>query len=90
MEEYSDDRMRLRAEMRVPGRAWLEFHIRESSAGGRELVQTAYYEPGSLWGKLYWYLLVPFHFFIFQGMAHGIMRWADQQAAIQHSSVVSL
>ncbi len=77
VEEYTPERMRLRAEMKVPGRAWLEFQIRNNPSGGRDLVQTAYYEPGSLWGRLYWYALVPLHFFVFRGMAAGIVRWAE-------------
>lgn len=77
VEEYTPERMRLRAEMKVPGRAWLEFQIRDNAGGGRELVQTAYYDPGSLWGKLYWYALIPLHYFVFRGMAAGIVRWAE-------------
>jgi hypothetical protein len=81
VEEYSPHHMRLRAEMKVPGRAWLEFQIRDNADSGRDLVQTAYYEPRSFWGKLYWYALIPIHFFVFRGMARGIVRWAEQQEA---------
>lgn len=78
VEEYSFERMRLRAEMKVPGRAWLEFSIYDTPDGGRALAQTAYYEPRSLWGKLYWYVLSPLHFFVFRGMVRGIVHWAEQ------------
>jgi uncharacterized protein YbjT (DUF2867 family) len=78
VEEYTPSRMRLRAEMKVPGRAWLEFQIRDNPDGSRDLVQTAYYEPSSLWGRLYWYTLIPIHFFVFRGMAGGIVRYAEQ------------
>ena len=78
VEEVTPNRMRLRAEMKVPGQAWLEFQIRDNADGRRDLVQTAYYEPRSLWGKLYWYALIPIHFFVFRGMARGIVHWAEQ------------
>lgn len=77
VEEYTPERMRLRAEMKVPGRAWLEFQVKSNEDGSRALVQTAYYEPFSFWGKLYWYALIPIHFFVFRGMARGIVRWAE-------------
>ncbi|HLK56326.1 MAG TPA: SDR family oxidoreductase, partial [Chthonomonadaceae bacterium] len=78
VEEYAPERMRLHAEMKLPGRAWLEFQIRENSDGSRALIQTAYYAPRSFWGMLYWYLLIPVHFFVFRGMARGLVRWAEQ------------
>ncbi len=61
----------------MPGRAWLGFRVREEG-GTRTLVQTAYYFPGSFWGRLYWYTLAPIHFFVFAGMARGIVRWAER------------
>jgi hypothetical protein len=79
VEEYSQTRLRLRAEMKVPGRAWLEFKISDSSDGSRTLTQMAYYEPRLLWGRLYWYVLMPIHYFVFRGMAHGIVRWAEKE-----------
>jgi hypothetical protein len=65
--------------MKVPGRAWLEFTIRDSADGTRTFTQTAYYFPGSIWGKLYWYMLLPLHYFVFAGMAHNIVKWAEQE-----------
>ncbi len=64
--------VRLRAEMRVPGRAWLEFRSEPAADGGTLLTQTAYFEPKGLGGLLYWYLLYPIHGFIFSGMIRGI------------------
>ncbi len=81
VEEYTPDHIRLRAEMKVPGRAWLEFQIHETKKNGNSLIQTAYYEPRSFWGKLYWYVLIPIHYFVFRGMARGIVRWAEQHDA---------
>ncbi len=63
--------VRLRAEMRLPGRAWLEFETRPEGEGTR-LVQTAYFAPRGLAGLLYWYGLYPAHGRIFSGMIHAL------------------
>lgn len=78
VEDYQENRLLLRAEMKVPGRAWLEFSIRNEEDETRTFTQTAYYFPGSFWGILYWYLLLPLHYFVFAGMARNIVRWAEQ------------
>jgi uncharacterized protein YbjT (DUF2867 family) len=57
----------LYAEMKLPGEAWLEFKVQ-----GDELVQTATFRPLGLWGRLYWYGVLPFHGFIFKGMLKAI------------------
>ncbi|CAM3304361.1 SDR family oxidoreductase [Aequorivita lipolytica] len=61
-------RLLLFAEMKLPGEAWLEFCINENN----ELIQTATFRPKGLWGRLYWYLMLPFHYFIFGGMIKNI------------------
>ena len=61
-------RLLLYAEMKLPGEAWLEFRINANN----ELIQTATFRPLGLWGRLYWYSLLPFHIFIFKGMAKNI------------------
>ncbi len=71
--------MRLRAEMKVPGRAWLEFQAEHQTAGGTLLTQTAFFEPKGLLGLLYWYVLYPVHGLIFSGL---IRTLADQATAI--------
>ncbi len=58
--------LRLRAEMKVPGRAWLQYEVLPA-AGGCRLVQTAFFEPKGLPGLLYWYGLYPVHAAIFRG-----------------------
>jgi len=63
--------LRLRAEMKVPGRAWLEFETRPEGEGTR-LVQTAYFAPRGLAGLLYWYALYPAHGRIFSGMMQAL------------------
>jgi uncharacterized protein YbjT (DUF2867 family) len=64
--------VRLRAEMRVPGRAWLEFQATPHPDGTTLLTQTAFFEPKGLSGLLYWYLLYPVHRLIFSGLIRRI------------------
>lgn len=59
------------ADMKVPGEAWLDFRI-EQEKDRYYLVQTATFRPKGLFGRLYWYSLVPFHFFIFKKMARAL------------------
>lgn len=61
-------RLLLFAEMKLPGEAWLEFRIDENNI----LHQTATFRPRGLKGRLYWYSIVPFHYFIFGGMIKNI------------------
>jgi uncharacterized protein YbjT (DUF2867 family) len=72
--------LRLRAEMKVPGEAWLEFRIDEFEGGSR-LIQRARFHPRGLWGRLYWLVLVPFHGLIFPRMARRLAGDAERFAA---------
>jgi len=65
-----EKRLLLFAEMRLPGEAWLEFRIDEENV----LHQIATFRPRGLFGRLYWYSLVPFHYFIFGGMIRNIAK----------------
>lgn len=65
-----EKRLLLFAEMKLPGEAWLEFSIDDKNV----LHQIATFRPKGLWGRLYWYSLVPFHYFIFDGMIKKIAR----------------
>jgi uncharacterized protein YbjT (DUF2867 family) len=67
--------LRLRAEMKVPGRAWLEYEV-IPQAGGSRLVQTAFFEPKGLPGLAYWYALYPVHGLIFRGMVRVLAERA--------------
>lgn len=74
VEEYEPDgRLRLLAEMKVPGRAWLQFEV-EPVDGGTRIRQTAIFDPAGVVGLAYWYLLYPLHQFVFRGMLLGIAR----------------
>jgi len=68
-----DQRLRLAAEMKLPGRAWLEFEV-EGDASGSTIHQTATFDPVGLLGLGYWYLLYPLHQIVFAGMLRGIAR----------------
>ena len=73
VEKFEPDHLlRLVAEMKLPGRAWLEFEVTgdDSTATIR---QTAIFDPVGLWGRLYWYALYPLHQLIFGGMLHRIV-----------------
>jgi uncharacterized protein YbjT (DUF2867 family) len=78
VEMIEPDRLvRLRAEMKVPGKAWLQFHVLAREAGDVLLSQTAFFAPKGLMGWCYWYLLYPFHALIFSGMIREISRRAE-------------
>lgn len=64
--------LRLRAEMRLPGEAWLEWTVEPVEGGGSRLRQRALYHPRGLLGRLYWYSLLPFHAIIFGQMADAL------------------
>jgi uncharacterized protein YbjT (DUF2867 family) len=73
-----DRLLRLRAEMKLPGKAWLEFDAEDIGSGRTRLTQTAFYEPRGLPGFLYWYVVFPFHGLIFGNMASRIAALAEQ------------
>ena len=76
VEEFEPDRrLRLRAEMKLPGRAWLEFEVAGSGASSM-IRQTATFDPVGLSGLAYWYLIYPLHALIFAGMLKGIAKRA--------------
>jgi hypothetical protein len=75
--------LRLRAEMRVPGLAWLDLQCEpEEDDGGARYRQRAVFFPSGLAGRLYWLAVLPFHGFIFRGMAARITAAAEADAAV--------
>ena len=70
--------LRLRAEMKLPGEAWLEWRIEPLDDGGSRLTQRAMFYPRGLMGRAYWYALIPFHALIFARLAQ---RLADATPA---------
>jgi uncharacterized protein YbjT (DUF2867 family) len=75
--------LRLRAEMKVPGRAWLQFEANPKGSNACTLVQTAFFEPRGLWGYLYWYAVAPFHASIFGSMAKRIIDAAGSASVTE-------
>jgi uncharacterized protein YbjT (DUF2867 family) len=74
----TNKQLRLRAEMKLPGKAWLQFQVEENADDSSTLTQTAFYEPRGLWGLLYWYSVNPLHGLIFGGMIKSIKKSAEK------------
>ena len=70
--------VRFRAEMKVPGLAWLQFEATPRPAGGCVITQTAFFAPKGLGGFLYWYALYPLHAVIFRDMIRALAREAER------------
>ena len=66
-------RLLLFAEMKLPGEAWLEFRIMNKD-NKMQLLQTATFRPKGLMGRLYWIIMLPFHYFIFNGMISNLVK----------------
>jgi len=73
--------LRLRAEMKVPGGAWLEMTVEPRDGGGSHYRQRAIFFPTGLGGRLYWLAILPFHGVIFSGMLRRITTTAERDAA---------
>jgi uncharacterized protein YbjT (DUF2867 family) len=71
-------RLRLAAEMKLPGRAWLEFEVEPTGTGSR-ITQTAMFDSLGLAGLAYWYLVWPLHELVFAGMLRGLARKSAQE-----------
>ena len=84
VEAVEQDRLlRLRAEMKVPGKAWLQFESVSQQDGKTLFTETAYYAPRGLWGFVYWYAMWPFHAFLFNGL---IRRLASRARILASNS----
>jgi hypothetical protein len=82
VEELDDGRLlRLRAELRLPGLAWLDLVVETEPAGGTRFRQKAYFHPRGLLGHLYWAAVYPFHGVVFGGMQRNIARAAERRQA---------
>lgn len=68
-----NERLLLFAQMKIPGLAWLEFKIKDD-----KLIQSAYFYPKGVWGRVYWYALIPLHYFVFNNMIHSIIKKAKK------------
>jgi uncharacterized protein YbjT (DUF2867 family) len=78
VEDFSENRrLRLKAEMKVGGHAWLEFDVEPVGDEKSRLTQTAEFYPRGLFGLLYWYTIYPIHALIFRGLVRAIARRAE-------------
>jgi uncharacterized protein YbjT (DUF2867 family)/uncharacterized protein YndB with AHSA1/START domain len=73
-----DHLLRLRAEMKLPGRAWLQFEVESRGEERTGLKQTAFFAPRGLAGFLYWYTLYPLHSLVFSGLIRKIKEEAEE------------
>ncbi|MDA9555019.1 SDR family oxidoreductase [Pelobium sp.] len=78
--DKNNKRLLLYAEMKLPGEAWLEFKIIERGEQ-KFLSQIATFRPNGLWGRLYWWLMWPFHLFIFNGMAKNLINFKAKSSS---------
>jgi len=76
-----DHLLRLHAEMKLPGQAWLEFEV-QPTATGSTIRQTALYDPVGLTGLAYWYSVFPLHNIVFAGMLRNIARAAESEPVV--------
>jgi uncharacterized protein YbjT (DUF2867 family) len=70
----ADRLLRLAAEMKIPGRLWLQFEVDPDGRGGAQIRQTTVFDPAGYVGLAYWYLFSPIHHFVFSSMLHGVAR----------------
>ena len=77
-----DRLMRLRAEMKVPGLAWLQFEIVPQTEQKNLVIQTAFFEPKGLPGLMYWYLLYPIHGWMFSKLIARVVQKAEKEAVV--------
>jgi len=82
-----DQSLSLRAEMKLAGEARIEFRVKSLGPQECTLQQLAIFRPRGLFGLLYWYAVLPFHYIVFQGMIMGIQREAMQIAAGRDESI---
>lgn len=88
VEAVEPDRLiRFRAEMRLPGEAWLEWRISPTATGSR-LEQSAIFYPRGLLGRAYWYALVPFHAVIFAQLCRSLARAASDAKVPERGAAV--
>lgn len=72
--------LRLRAEMTMPGRAWMQYEVESDGNGTSVVTQTNFFEPRGLWGTLYWYVLAVPHSILFSGMLNALRDRIEAEA----------
>lgn len=80
VEELDEPRlMRLRAEMKMPGKGWLQYRAEPHPDGGTRLIQTAFFDSKGLFGLMYWYSIYPIHGLVFSDMIDGVAKIAEDR-----------
>lgn len=82
-------RLRLRAEMKLPGRAWLDFEL-EGDSTGSIIRQTALFDPRGLLGRAYWYAVLPLHHLVFDGLLRRLAARAEGRAQLHNRPVLRI
>ena len=77
-EKIPNNLLRLRAEMKMPGKAWLEFKVEQVDEQKSKLTQTAIFYPKGLAGHMYWWAIAPFHVFVFPGMIKNLKKVVEE------------
>ena len=77
-EKIPNNLLRLRAEMKMPGKAWLEFKVEQVDEHKSKLTQTAIFYPKGLAGHMYWWAIAPFHVFVFPGMIKNLKKVVEE------------
>jgi uncharacterized protein YbjT (DUF2867 family) len=82
VEALDPDCLRLRAETKLPGRAWLQFDVElvEDNPSRTQITQTVFFEPKGLSGTLYWKLIQPVHRLLFSGLLDALTDWIESRA----------
>jgi hypothetical protein len=73
--------LRLRAEVKMPGRFWLQFEAQPLECGRTRLIQTIFFDPKGLLGLLYWHLFHPAHTLVFSGLIRAVAQQAEGRSA---------
>ncbi|MCA9842592.1 MAG: DUF2867 domain-containing protein, partial [Cyanobacteria bacterium HKST-UBA03] len=81
------ERLHLKAEMKVPGEAYLQYRLRQVSPNRVALIQSAMFIPKGLLGLLYWWAVSPVHNVVFDGMLSGIAKAAPGRALSQPETI---
>ncbi len=81
-----DHMLRLRAEMKLPGKGWLQFEVDRAKDGSSRLVLTAYFAPHGLFGYVYWYAIFFLHRLIFDGLINRVASVAEHGSVGQGST----
>ena len=81
-----DRRLRLSADMKLPGRGWLEFEVTPLNGGQSLIRQSATFDPCGVCGYAYWYAVYPVHAFMFRGLLRRIAQRVDRGRALRSPS----